>query len=102
MLFWWQALVAAAAATAVMTALMRVGASMGMTRMDMSLMLGSMFRRDADAARRMGLPIHFVNGLVFGLVYGPRVREAAAGAGESAAREVALPRSVSAAPASAR
>ncbi len=69
MFLWWQALVAAAVATLVMTALMWMAASMGMTRMDMSLMLGSMFRRDTDAARRIGLPIHFLNGLAFGLVY---------------------------------
>ncbi|HUP32698.1 MAG TPA: hypothetical protein VM184_06650 [Gaiellaceae bacterium] len=70
MFFWWQALVAGFVATVVMAALMRMGASMGMTRMDMMVMLGSMFRRDEAGARRLGTPIHFMNGLVFGLVYG--------------------------------
>jgi hypothetical protein len=69
-MFWWQALVAGFVGTVVMTALMRMGASMGMTRMDMAVMLGSMFRRDEEGARRLGLPMHFVNGLVFGLAYG--------------------------------
>jgi hypothetical protein len=69
-MFWWQAIVAGFVATVVMTALMRMGASMGMTRMDMAEMLGSMLRRDSEGARRIGTPIHFVNGLVFGLVYG--------------------------------
>lgn len=66
---WWEALVAGFAATLVMTALMQMGAAMGMTRMNMAVMLGSMFRKDAESARRLGMAVHLMNGLVFGLVY---------------------------------
>jgi hypothetical protein len=66
---WWEGLIAGGLATAVMTATMLVGAAVGMTRMDMPLMLGSMFRREAGSARALGWMLHFMNGLVFGLVY---------------------------------
>lgn len=66
---WWQALIAGGVATVVMTALMQMGRSMGMTRMEMPLMLGSMFRRDAAGARRLGWMLHAMNGLVFALIY---------------------------------
>lgn len=69
MLHWWEGLVAGFAATLVMTPLMQMGAAMGMTRMNMTVMLGSMFRRDADSARRIGTALHFMNGIVFGLAY---------------------------------
>lgn len=51
MFHWWEGLVAGLAATAVMTPLMQMGAAMGMTRMNMAVMLGSMFRGDANSAR---------------------------------------------------
>lgn len=66
---WWEGIVAGAVATVVMTALMQMSAAMGMTRMNMALMLGSMFRRDADAARPLGMTLHFMNGLGFGVLY---------------------------------
>ncbi len=69
MLHWWEGLVAGFAATLVMTPLMQMGARMGMTRMNMPVMLGSMFRRDADSARRIGTVLHVMNGIVFGLAY---------------------------------
>lgn len=69
MFHWWEGLVAGLAATAVMTPLMKMGAAMGMTRMDMPLVLGAMFRRDARSARVFGTALHFMNGAVFGLAY---------------------------------
>lgn len=66
---WWEGLVAGFVATVVMTMLMQMGSAMGMTRMNMAVMLGSMFRRDPDAAGRLGMALHFMNGLVFGLAY---------------------------------
>ena len=69
MLHWWEGLVAGFAATLVMTPMMQAGAAMGMTRMNMAVMLGSMFRRDAGSAYRLGMALHFGNGLLFGFVY---------------------------------
>lgn len=69
MLHLWEGLVAGFAATLVMTPLMQMGTAMGMTRMNMLEMLGSMFRRDAESARRLGLALHLSNGAAFGLVY---------------------------------
>lgn len=66
---WWEGLVAGALATVAMTALMQMGAAMGMTRMNMALMLGSMFRRDPESARALGMTLHFMNGLAFGVLY---------------------------------
>jgi hypothetical protein len=66
---WWEGLVAGALATFVMTALMQMGAAMGMTRMNMAVMLGSMFRRDPGSARSLGMTLHFMNGLAFGVLY---------------------------------
>lgn len=66
---WWEGLIAGGAATLVMTVLMQMGAAMGMTRMSMTEMLGSMFVRDATAARRLGSAVHFMNGLAFGVLY---------------------------------
>jgi hypothetical protein len=51
---WWEGLVAGALATLAMTALMQMGAAKGMTRMNMAVMLGSMFRRDPGSARSLG------------------------------------------------
>ncbi|MGH2383394.1 MAG: hypothetical protein ACRDG7_19555, partial [Candidatus Limnocylindria bacterium] len=66
---WWEGLVAGVLATVAMPALMQMGAAMGMTRMNMALMLGSMFRRDPESARSVGMTLHFMNGLAFGVLY---------------------------------
>jgi hypothetical protein len=66
---WWQGVVAGGAATVVMTLLLQMGGWMGMTRMNMGLMLGSMFVGDPGRARAVGWTMHLVNGLVFGLLY---------------------------------
>lgn len=68
-LHWWEGLVAGGVATVVMTLLMQIGAAMGMTRMNMPLMLGSMLVRERERARKLGWMMHFANGLAFGLVY---------------------------------
>ncbi len=66
---WWQGIVAGGIATAVMTVLMQMGAAMGMTRMSMPLMLGSMFVREPERAGPLGWGLHAMMGLLFGLVY---------------------------------
>ncbi len=66
---WWQGLVAGGVGTAVMTVFMQMGAAMGMTQMNMPLMLGSMLTSDRRRATVFGWMLHALNGLVFGLLY---------------------------------
>lgn len=54
-------------ATAVMTLLMTVAPMMGMPKMDMPGLLGSMF--GAPGNRMMGLVMHFMMGVIFGVIY---------------------------------
>ncbi len=53
--------------TAVMTLLMTMAPMMGMPKMDMPALLGSMF--GAPGSRLLGLLMHFMMGTAFGLVY---------------------------------
>ena len=56
-------------ATIALTALM-VGAQLaGLTRMDIPMMLGTMFVEDSDRARVIGFFVHLVNGQIFALFY---------------------------------
>lgn len=56
-------------ATVALTALM-VGAQLaGLTRMDIPMMLGTMFVEDSDRARVIGFLVHLLNGQVFALLY---------------------------------
>ena len=54
-------------ATAAMTLLMTMAPRMGMPEMDMPALLGSMF--GAPGNRMMGLAMHFMMGIVFGVIY---------------------------------
>jgi hypothetical protein len=64
------ALAAGLVGTAVMTFLMTVGRSMGMTSMDIALLVGSMATDDEHSARRLGSAVHWMMGtIVFGVVY---------------------------------
>lgn len=65
----WQGVVGGAAGVAAMSMLMRMALGMGMTRMEMPLILGSMLRRRRAEARPLGMMAHLVNGLLFGLAY---------------------------------
>jgi hypothetical protein len=56
--------------TAVLTTGSRLAQSLGGTRMDIPLLLGTVFTADRNRASALGYAIHFVNGLVFALVYG--------------------------------
>lgn len=62
------AIAAGLAGTAAMTAIMYMGFVMGM-RMDMPLMLGTMFLRRGPAAWVLGLMLHFMMGAAFFVVY---------------------------------
>ena len=63
------AIVAGSAGTGLMTALMHMAPRMGVPRMDILGMRGSIFTSDAGTATRLGAVIHFMMGAVFALVY---------------------------------
>lgn len=63
------AIIAGLAATAVMTALIYLGPMMGMPRMDMVGMLGTMVSPDQRVAYPLGTVIHFVDGAIIALIY---------------------------------
>ena len=54
-------------ATALLTAVMSGAQLGGLTRMDLPLMLGTLFVRDPDRARVAGFAVHLANGQVFAL-----------------------------------
>ena len=58
------------AATVVLTALTIAAQSLGLTRIDIPFILGTMFTADRDRAKFIGLGVHLINGWIFALVYG--------------------------------
>ena len=57
------------AATTLLTTILRAGQALGLTRMDLPLLLGVMVTPDRDRAKAYGVLIHLVNGWLFALVY---------------------------------
>jgi uncharacterized membrane protein YagU involved in acid resistance len=57
------------AATIVLTSVMAGSQGLGLTRMNIPYMLGTMFTTDRDRAKALGVFLHVINGLVFSLVY---------------------------------
>lgn len=57
------------AATVVLTTIMVAAQLAGLSRMDLPLMLGTMFVEDPDRARVVGFLVHLLNGQVFALMY---------------------------------
>ena len=57
------------AGTIVLTSILRVGQALGLTRIDLPLMLGTMITRRRDRAKVYGFIIHLVNGLAFAYGY---------------------------------
>jgi hypothetical protein len=55
--------------TVVLTGLMSGGHGLGLTRMSLPYMLGTMFTPDRDRARLVGFLVHVVNGWLFALIY---------------------------------
>lgn len=55
--------------TAVLTTILAGGQGLGMTRMNIPYLLGTMFTPDRDRARLIGILIHFINGWIFALLY---------------------------------
>jgi hypothetical protein len=55
--------------TVVLTALMAGSQGLGLSRMNLPYLLGTMFTPDRDRAKVVGVGVHFVNGWLFSLVY---------------------------------
>jgi uncharacterized membrane protein YagU involved in acid resistance len=55
--------------TVVLTGLMSGGHGVGLTRMSLPYMLGTMFTPDRDRARLVGFLVHLVNGWLFAVIY---------------------------------
>jgi len=58
-----------AVGTVVLTSGLRIAQAAGYTRMDIPLLLGTIFTDNRSRASLIGYVIHFVNGLLFALVY---------------------------------
>ena len=56
-------------ATAVLTTFMSAGQGLGITRVNLPYMLGTIFTPDRDRAKLYGVLVHLVNGWAFSLVY---------------------------------
>ena len=65
----WGALAGGLVGTVVLTSGMRLSQELGYSRMDIPLLLGTAFTPDRSRARLLGYAIHFVNGLLFALLY---------------------------------
>jgi hypothetical protein len=65
----WGALAGGAVGTVVLTNGLRIAQAAGWTRMDLPLLLGTIFTDNRSRASALGYAIHFVNGLLFSLVY---------------------------------
>jgi hypothetical protein len=65
----WGALAGGAVGTIVLTSTLRLAQELGWTRMDIPLLLGTIFTDRRGPASVLGYLIHFSNGLVFALAY---------------------------------
>lgn len=65
----WGALAGGAVGTVVLTSGLRLAQELGITRMDLPLLLGTIFSEDRRKASLIGYVVHFANGLAFSLVY---------------------------------
>jgi len=55
--------------TIVLTSSLRVTQALGFTRMDLPLLLGTVFSEDRRRASVIGYAVHFANGIIFSLGY---------------------------------
>jgi hypothetical protein len=65
----WGALAGGVVGTVVLTNGLRIAQALGWTRMDIPLLLGTIFTDNRSRASAIGYAVHFVNGLVFALGY---------------------------------
>ncbi len=64
------AIAAGFVATLVMTTIMRAASELGLTRMDLALLLGTAVTENRRQARAIGYVFHFVLGIAFAAAYG--------------------------------
>lgn len=55
--------------TVVLSSIVAITQWLGMTRMNLPYLLGTMFTPDRDRAKLIGMLLHFVNGWIFALIY---------------------------------
>ena len=65
----WGALAGGVIGTVVLTSSLRIAQEVGWTRMDIPLLLGTVFSANRSRASVIGYALHFVNGLLFAAVY---------------------------------
>jgi hypothetical protein len=65
----WGALAGGVVGTVVLTTSLRVAQELGLTRMDIPLLLGTAFTANRRRASVIGYAVHFLNGLLFALAY---------------------------------
>ena len=65
----WGALAGGAVGTIVLTSGLRIAQELGWTRMDIPLLLGTVFTDRRGRASVLGYVLHFTNGLIFALAY---------------------------------
>jgi len=65
----WGALAGGAVGTILLTSGLRIAQEVGWTRMDIPLLLGTVFTDRRGRASVIGYAVHFANGLVFALAY---------------------------------
>jgi hypothetical protein len=65
----WGALAGGLVGTVVLTSGLRIAQELGWTRMDIPLLLGTALTDNRSRASVFGYALHFVNGLLFALVY---------------------------------
>jgi hypothetical protein len=65
----WGALAGGAVGTILLTSGLRLAQEIGWTRMDIPLLLGTVFTDRRGSASVIGYVVHFCNGLLFALVY---------------------------------
>jgi hypothetical protein len=65
----WGAVAGGVIGTVVLTSGLRAAQELGMTRMDLPLLLGTVFSAHRSVANVVGYVLHFVNGVLFALCY---------------------------------
>ena len=65
----WGALAGGVVGTIVLTSGLRIAQELGFTRMDIPLLLGTVFTDNRSRASVIGYAVHFVNGLLFAVGY---------------------------------
>lgn len=66
----WSALAGGFMGTLVLTTMMRSASELGITRMDLALLLGTTVTEDRRKAKALGYVFHFLMGIAFALAYG--------------------------------